>query len=58
MIVNKTFDCVVMKVEIQQKALKEKGTSSSQDFYNREREKINHDSVLGEFLKKIKVITG
>jgi len=55
---NKTFDCVTMKAQIQKKALEEKGASSSQDFYAREREKASHDSVLGEFLKKTKVITG
>ena len=49
----KTFDCVLMKWEIQQRILAERRGLDPAEARRREREQIEQDPVLGPFLQQV-----
>lgn len=53
----KTFDCVEMKVEIQQKLLDEIAELGEEEAARRRKERLSHDPILGPFLRR-KIETG
>lgn len=50
----KKFDCVRMKVEIQENLLKENLGVSDENVYNAQLEQISKNTTLGQFLGKVK----
>lgn len=52
----KSFDCVEMKWEIQQRILAEKRNLDPAEARRLQREEIEQDPVLGPFLKKVREI--
>ncbi|MGR3319285.1 MAG: hypothetical protein ACUZ8O_12510 [Candidatus Anammoxibacter sp.] len=50
----KKFDCVQMKLEIQNDLLKENTGVSDEEFYKTQLNEISKNTTLAQFLKKVK----
>lgn len=51
--IEKTFDCVEMKREIQEKILREFEGVPAEEARRRQREQIETDPILAQFLEKV-----
>jgi hypothetical protein len=47
----KEFDCVEMKVEIQERLLREVAELGEEEAQRRRAERLSHDPILGSFLR-------
>ena len=47
----KEFDCVEMKVEIQERLLREVAELGEEEAQKRRAERLSHDPILGSFLR-------
>lgn len=50
---SKKFDCVQMKWDIQQQIAKEFADIPDKEAYDIQMERIRHNPILGQFLKKV-----
>jgi hypothetical protein len=53
---NKTFDCVDMKNDLQQKLYKEINPENAKDYIKKSKESINNSSWINEVKKKVAAV--